>query len=94
MDYNEIRQKARTTGFGIIDDLLSQPDFIEAAKIAKCHEQNIPARINGKLKKVTRCDYNINPFSKENNIVFNYDIEDWDGSYDMVLDIDVSVFNN
>ena len=93
MNLNEIRERAQKNGCDLLAHLLSNPQYVEMSKIMACSNNNVPARINGKILKIVHYDYYVNPFSSQNEIQFSFDTEEWSGSYDTIMDIDITVLN-
>lgn len=75
----------------IMEYMRHNPQFIEMDKLIWCHNNNIPARIDGEVKKITRIDWRIGPYMKD-GIKFYFDTADWEGEANKIIDIDMSVF--
>lgn len=85
----EVKEKVSNIN-PILDHLLSNPKFVEMAKIMGCYNNCMPVRINGEIKRVSNFEYNVNPHTYEWQ--FGFDLTDWEGEYNEVIDVDTSVF--
>jgi hypothetical protein len=88
MDLSEIKQKVQGKS-PLMDAILNDPKFVEVSKIMACHDNNVPARINGDIKKITCYNYDYDFFVSA--IRFNFDVSEWEGEYDTIIDIDVEI---
>ena len=88
MELAEIKHKVQGKS-PLMEVLLSDPRFVEISKIMGCHKNNVPARIYGEIKKITRCDYEYDFY--ESAMRFNFDVSEWEGEYDVIIEIDMEL---
>ena len=89
MSLSEHKIRAIET-FPTLDYLLNNPQFKESVKVMKCYNESIPARVNGEIVRITKFEYNMDPYS--NTMKFGFDLGHWEGDYTDVVDIDISIF--